>query len=81
VLNGGWVVFAMPWLPYPLVRDPVTIIQEEGLASEPVRVDVENITPTWIQPQMVQPIASILTTLVRPTHLEITETINSHSKL
>jgi len=65
----------------PQVRDPVTIIEEAGSASGPVWVDVENITPTRIQPQMVQPIASILTTLAQPTHLEITETISSHSKL
>jgi len=58
----------MPWLPYPLVRDPVTIIEEAGSASGPVCVDVENITPTRIQPQMVQPIASTLTTLIQPTH-------------
>jgi len=51
------------------------------LASGPVWVDVENITPTRIPPQMVQPIANILTALVQPTHLEITETISSHSKL
>jgi hypothetical protein len=55
---GGWVVIAMPRLPYSQVRDPVTIIQEAGLASGLVWVGVENITPNRIQPQMVQSIAS-----------------------
>jgi len=31
-----WVVSAMPWLLYPLERNPVPIVQEAGWAPEPV---------------------------------------------
>jgi len=40
------------------VKDLVPIVQEAGWAPGPVRTGAENIAPTGIQSQTVQPVAS-----------------------
>jgi hypothetical protein len=39
-------------------KDPVPIVQEAGLAPEPVWRGVENLAPLGFDPRTVQPVAS-----------------------
>ena len=52
----------------PLGKDPVPIVQEAGWAPGPVWTGTENLAPTGIQSQTIQPVASRYTDYAtRPT--------------
>ena len=46
----------MPWLLFTPGKDPVSILQEAGLAPGPVWAGVENLTQPGFHPRTFQPV-------------------------
>jgi hypothetical protein len=59
----------MPQMLFTPGKDPVSIVQEAGWAPVPVWTGAENLAPTGIQSQAVQPVASrYIDYATRPIH-------------
>jgi hypothetical protein len=56
-------------------KDPVPIVQEAGLATEPVWTGAENLAPTGIRSRTVQPVASRHTTALSQLPVQTLNTI------
>ena len=61
-------------------KDPVTIVQEAGLASGPVWTVAENLAPPGFDPRTVQPVGSRYTDYAtRPTCTQLNNNNNNNN--
>ena len=67
VLNGGWVVIAMPWQLYPRYRPCIHCIGG-WVAPVPIWVGAENVARAGFSPQTIQPVARRYTDYAIPAY-------------